>query len=102
MALSLRTLFWAMLLRVSAACARVGEQGTETLSSCVRRPPVAERMTMFGVPGAELIATELRGNLTLTAIDLRRNDVGGDGAAALSRALRTNKTLTQLDGVQFR
>jgi hypothetical protein len=48
-------------------------------------------------PRGKTDAFALRANTTLTSLDLRDNDIGDAGAAALGEALRVNKTLTLLE-----
>lgn len=46
--------------------------------------------------GARCLARALRANSTLKELDLRWNDVGGDGARALRDSLHTNRALISL------
>ena len=46
---------------------------------------------------AEVVASMLRHNTSLTCISLFRNDIGPQGAACIAKALRSNTTLRELD-----
>lgn len=47
--------------------------------------------------GAKALARVLKTNKTLTTIDLRANKIGNEGAIALADALEVNQTLTDID-----
>ena len=46
---------------------------------------------------AEVVASMLRHNTSLTCIDIGRNEIGPQGAACIAEALRSNTTLRQLN-----
>ncbi|KAG0041806.1 hypothetical protein BGZ83_001279 [Gryganskiella cystojenkinii] len=47
--------------------------------------------------GAQALSKTLKINKTLTALHLSSNSIGGIGAQALSELLKINRTLTTLD-----
>jgi len=68
-----------------------------------RHPPHLPRLSFelvaesFGIKELRLLSKALRTNSTLTTLNLKENKIGDAGAQALSEALETNKTMTTLD-----
>ena len=54
-----------------------------------------------GPAGAELLATALKANTTLTNLNLYDNNVGPAGAESLATALKPNTTLKNFDLLHF-
>ena len=51
----------------------------------------------IGDEGAKAIGEALKSNKTLTNLDVRHNKIQSEGAKAIGRALKSNKTLTSLN-----
>ncbi|KAL1512428.1 hypothetical protein AB1Y20_005683 [Prymnesium parvum] len=58
--------------------------------------PLSHTRTNIGGEGAAHIAEALKTNATLTSLHLHNSNIGGEGAAHIAEALKTNATLTSL------
>jgi Ran GTPase-activating protein (RanGAP) involved in mRNA processing and transport len=78
----------------------IGVAGWESFSAALATNTSVESLYMhqsLSDDGSVLLFEALKSNMTLTKLDLKRNNVGQKGAAMLSEALECNTSLTTLD-----